>query len=93
MDKVTSFIASLISAASTTGSVEVAPRSGLYIQSREDLISDQSFWDDDDASKGADFSAYAFWITTDDGADPVGFDRADDEDAIKILGQWMEDDE
>jgi len=47
---------------------------GLYLFTQEEIIDDQAGWDDEDYSKGADFTTSAFWILTDCGAPPEGFD-------------------
>jgi hypothetical protein len=53
-------------------------RSGAFLQSAESLIAEQDGWGDEDSSKDADFSACPWWITTDDGTDPVPvMDQAD----------------
>jgi len=48
---------------------------GVFIQTREDIQEDQKTWDDGDSSKNMDFSSSPFWVTTDNGVDPMGFDN------------------
>jgi len=47
---------------------------GVFLQTAEDIISDQVSWGDADGSKNADFTTSGYWITTDDGQDPIGID-------------------
>ena len=47
------------------GCVEVT--SGVYLNSQENIIADQAGWDDEDPSKGKDFTGFAIWLTTDSG--------------------------
>jgi hypothetical protein len=56
------------SAAKKDGYVEF--RAGLYLWEKDHLIEEQASWDDADQSKGVDFSAAPFWLTTDDGQQP-----------------------
>lgn len=78
------FIKTIMADADAKGSVNVSPKSGLFVQTAEDLTADAAGWDD-----GAkDFSMYKYWITTDDGAEPIGFDEAEDGDAVKFIGQY-----
>ena len=51
---------------------------GVFLQDSQSLISEQLEWDDEDEGKHMDFSAYPFWITTDDGAKPIGVDTEDE---------------
>ena len=45
---------------------------GLFIQTSENIISDKLSWCGEDQS---DFSTSPYWLTTDDGQDPVGIDN------------------
>lgn len=49
-------------------------QSGVFLQTKEEIISDQKNWDDADPCKNTDFALYPYWITTDDGVEPEGFD-------------------
>jgi len=60
---------------------EIQP--GAFLSLAEDMIADQLAWDDEDHSKDIDFSTSAFWITTDDGVEPVGID--DDAELLEIF--------
>lgn len=53
-------------------------QNGVFVQTKEDMISDQKGWDDDDPCKDMDFTSYPFWLTTDDGVTPEGYDSIDD---------------
>lgn len=53
-------------------------QSGVFIQTRDEMISEQKDWDEDDPCKDTDFTCYPFWMTTDDGVMPEGFDSVDD---------------
>jgi len=67
-----------------TGSTRIIQnfaQEGVEIRSLEEITSDQKDWHAEDLCKHIDFSEYAFWITTDDGASPIGID--DDEDLAK----------
>jgi hypothetical protein len=46
---------------------------GVYLRAKEDIIEDQKSWEEEDSAKSVDFSAYEYWITTDDGQKPEGF--------------------
>ena len=50
---------------------------GLYLFTQEGMVDDQTGWDDQDPYKDYDFSAHAFWLCTDCGAYPIGFDTKD----------------
>jgi hypothetical protein len=47
---------------------------GVYLNTQESMIAEQSQWDETDNLKDFDFTDYDFWITTDNGADPEGFE-------------------
>ncbi len=53
-------------------------QSGVFLQTREEIMADQATWDDDDGSKNTDFSGSLYWITTDDGCEPIGIDTDDE---------------
>jgi len=54
------------------GCIEI--QSGVYLHTREDILAEQNSWSDQDAYKYMDFSTYKYWITTNDGVKPEGFD-------------------
>jgi hypothetical protein len=54
------------------GYIEI--KSGVYIWTKDGIIDEAGCWDDEDPSKNFDFSSYNFWITTDSGTEPDGFD-------------------
>ena len=56
----------------TRGWVEL--HEGVFLNSQESIISEQKEWDDSDQAKNFDFKAYKYWITTDNGGEPVGID-------------------
>ena len=64
------------------GSIEVQP--GVYLSTGENMAADQEAWDETDGTKHVDFSDSPFWITTDNGSDPEGFDSLDE--VLKSLG-------
>ena len=45
---------------------------GVFIQTSENIISDQKDWCDEDQEKSTDFSTSPYWVTTDGGNPPVG---------------------
>lgn len=47
---------------------------GVYLTSKATLIEEQKSWDAYDEAKNYDFSSHDFWITTDNGIKPLGFD-------------------
>jgi hypothetical protein len=47
---------------------------GIYLQAREYLLSEQKEWDESDKSKNFDFTPGEYWITTNTGTKPQGFD-------------------
>jgi hypothetical protein len=49
-------------------------RPGVYLQTLEDIVSDQKSWDDSDPCKLMMFN-YDYWVTTDDGQKPQGYDN------------------
>ena len=60
---------------------------GVFVSTSEFIISEQKNWDDEDESRDIDFSTSKFWVTTDDGAEPEGFD-----DYQEILEKYGEGD-
>lgn len=51
---------------------------GIYLETLEEIEANQSDWDDDDPGKMMDFSDYPFWLTTDDGQEPEGYNSVDE---------------
>ena len=47
---------------------------GVYLNTMDEMIQSQTTWGDPDLSKDVDFTQHKFWVTTDDGQDPEGFD-------------------
>ena len=45
---------------------------GIFLNTSEYLIAEQKIWESDDPCKNDDYTIYPFWITTDDGIDPIG---------------------
>lgn len=58
---------------------------GIYLQDKDTLIAEKSELDDADDSKEIDFSGYEYWVTTDSGVEPEGFDSI--EEAINYIKQ------
>jgi len=52
--------------------------SGVYLYSQADAIAEQNTWHEDDPSKHIDFKTAKYWIMTDCGAAPEGFDTAEE---------------
>ncbi len=61
---------------SNTITTELIP--GVYLFSQEDAIAEQNTWHEDDPSKHIDFKTAKYWVMTDCGADPEGFDTAEE---------------
>jgi len=49
---------------------------GVYLYTQDEMAMDQKDWDNEDPSRAIDFTQYKFWVTTDDGVIPEGFDSA-----------------
>ena len=64
--------------------VAIAVCPGVYFSTRESIELDQANWSDFDDVKEMDFSGYPFWIITDDGKDPKGFNTI--EESLKFVG-------
>lgn len=58
-------------------------QAGVFVQTKESLISEQKGWPDEDESKDADFSAYAYWLVVDSGEPPEGI--KDIKDLVAML--------
>lgn len=48
--------------------------SGVYLETQNEMIENQKSWDDEDPAKEIDFTTSKFWLTTDNGEEPEGFD-------------------
>ena len=64
---------------------ELAFKYGVFLQTREDIMSDQKDWCEYDESKDVDFSLYPIWLTTDDGQTPQGFE------SLKEAMRWLKE--
>lgn len=84
MSKIEKFISEVLAQADAQGCAKAG--GGVFVQTAEDLTAEQAGWADEDLSRHKNFSIYKYWITTDDGSDPIGFDDASD-DAVKFIGQ------
>lgn len=62
----------------TISCVELRYQKGSFIQTKESLMSEQEDWADGDEAKNIDFSQHDFWLTTDDGETPEGFDSIEE---------------
>lgn len=58
---------------------------GVFLETGESLLEQSTSWHDNDPGKAINFSVYPYWITTDDGALPIGITGADDPDLLNIL--------
>jgi len=58
---------------------------GVFLESSASMQAQAAGWDEDDPSKAIDFTAYPYWITTDDGQKPIGVDGANDTDLLNII--------
>lgn len=52
--------------------------SGVYLYSQADAIAEQNTWHEDDPSKHIDFKKSKYWVMTDSGETPEGFDSAEE---------------
>lgn len=48
------------------------------MQDASELIADQPSWVDCDSSKDTDFTTHPYFLTTDDGQEPVGYNLDED---------------
>ena len=51
---------------------------GVFLSTSEEMIEDQKEWCDEDEAKNIDFSLSKYWMTTDDGQEPIGFDTLEE---------------
>jgi ribonucleotide monophosphatase NagD (HAD superfamily) len=62
----------------TVDDIQAGLQKGVYVSTAEELIENRKDLDDSDLSWSVDFSRYKYWITTDDGADPIGCDTLEE---------------
>ena len=60
----------LLIAAKRDGYIEI--NNGIFLSSRESIISDQKYFTDEDFYKEFNFNDDNFWITTHSGNEPIG---------------------
>jgi len=65
------------------GSTEIS--AGVYLNSRESIQEEQAQWNDGDGAKHVDFSQAPYWLTTDDGQEPVAITGADDQELLDTV--------
>lgn len=53
-------------------------QAGIYLYEKESLIEDQANWGDEDYMKDFDFTDCNFWVITDSGDTPIGFNSVYD---------------
>lgn len=59
-------------------------RDGVSLSTANAMIIEQRDWADEESSKGVDFSQAPYWLTTDDGQDPIPVSSLDDiNDALR----------
>lgn len=58
---------------------------GVYLNSSESIQEEQAQWNDGDNAKHVDFSKAPYWLTTDDGQEPVAISGADDADLLEAV--------
>jgi hypothetical protein len=58
--------------------IQAGLQKGVYVSTGDELIENRKDLDDSDLSWSVDFSLHKYWITTDDGADPIGFDTLEE---------------
>jgi len=51
---------------------------GFYLFTQEEIIDEQAEWDDEDKCKTFDFTTSLFWLATDCGLEPEGFDTMEE---------------
>lgn len=58
------------------GMVEISP--GVFLATADTMLSEQACWDQADKAVTTDFTTYEYWLTTNDGAEPQGFDSIEE---------------
>lgn len=56
---------------------------GVYLVTQAEVLEMEKTWNDDDIRKDTDFTAHAFWVITEYGHDPEGYD--DEASAIEDI--------
>lgn len=56
--------------------MKVSP--GVFIVDSETMVADQREWRVEDLSLCTDFTCYAYWLVTDNGVEPEGFDTVEE---------------
>jgi len=51
---------------------------GVWVVPADEMVADQEAWPDEDPCKTEDFTAYRWWVITDNGVDPIGIDTDQD---------------
>lgn len=74
-DPTTSKMETIFTECMENGSAQIVP--GVFLETSESMQEQQEDWADGDTSKEADFSTFPYWITTDNGADPIGVTEND----------------
>ena len=74
--------AEVMSEIARTGAATIS--AGVFLQTREGIQKEQSTWDDEEKDKHG-FSTSDFWLTTDNGAEPEGYDTI--QEAIDAVGR------
>jgi ABC-type proline/glycine betaine transport system substrate-binding protein len=74
----------IITTTNLNGSAQVIP--GVWISTMAEMLESQSEWDEGDEMKNFVFDTCPYWITTDDGVEPIGIsDVADLERFIATM--------
>jgi hypothetical protein len=58
---------------------------GAFLATSDYMAKGQADWNDDDPCKSFDFGVLPYWITTDDGIDPIGITGKHDTDLWKEI--------
>ena len=75
----------ILERAGEEGWVEIRP--GTYLNTQASLEREQVEWDDEDACKDHDFSTNPYWLTFDNGSEPIGVSGADDSELTTAIGE------
>lgn len=65
------------------GAATVSP--GVFLESSASMIAQAASWADEDPGRALDYSAFPYWLTTDNGTLPQGITGADDTDLLDII--------
>ena len=85
-DKVNAQLLELVKA---KGCIQVT--GGVYLQTSENLQTEQVTWGPEDLSADTDFSVSPFWITTDSGGDPVPVEGHEDSELAALVAENAEE--